>query len=147
YAFDLRNPEGVRVCEVPAVGLKTAAGRRSGRQPRRIRGLAAQVMPPTHALRPIVARGLAGWPRSRPSDPPPFAGARAISRASGDRSLARRSQLRSGAMPSVLHEVLRELFAKRPNLLAPLREERLSLPSADLVALDSEQTDPRMKQL
>lgn len=50
-------------------------------------------------------------------------------------------------MPSVLHEVLRELFAKRPDLLAPLLEERLSLPCAGLVALDSEQTDPRMKQL
>jgi hypothetical protein len=51
------------------------------------------------------------------------------------------------AMPSVLHEVLRELFAKRPDLLAPLLVERLSLPSPGLVALDSEQTDARLKQL
>ena len=50
-------------------------------------------------------------------------------------------------MPSVLHEVLRELFAKRPDSLAPLLEARLSLPAAELVALDSELTDPRMKQL
>lgn len=49
------------------------------------------------------------------------------------------------AMPSVLHEVLRELFAKRPDLLAPLLEKRLSLPSPKLVALDSEQTDARLK--
>jgi hypothetical protein len=50
-------------------------------------------------------------------------------------------------MPSVLHEVLRELFAKRPDLLAPLLERKLALPAANLVALDSELTDPRTKQL
>jgi hypothetical protein len=50
-------------------------------------------------------------------------------------------------MPSVLHEVLRELFAKRPHLLAPLLEQRLMLPAASLVPIDSELTDPRMKQL
>jgi hypothetical protein len=50
-------------------------------------------------------------------------------------------------MPSVLHEVLRELFAKRPHLIAPLLLERLRLPPAPFVAVDSEQTDPRMRQL
>ena len=50
-------------------------------------------------------------------------------------------------MPSVLHEVLRELFAKRPDLLGPLLEERLLLPATSLVAVDSELTDPRLKQL
>ena len=50
-------------------------------------------------------------------------------------------------MPSVLHEVLRELFAKRPDLIAPLLERRLLLPAEDLVAIDSELTDPRMTQL
>jgi hypothetical protein len=50
-------------------------------------------------------------------------------------------------MPSVLHEVLRELFAKRPDLIAPLLERRLALPAEDLVAIDSELTDPRMTQL
>ena len=50
-------------------------------------------------------------------------------------------------MPSVLHEVLRELFAKRPDLIAPLLEQRLHLPAEDMVAIDSERTDPRLKQL
>jgi Arc/MetJ-type ribon-helix-helix transcriptional regulator len=50
-------------------------------------------------------------------------------------------------MPSVLHEVLRELFAKRPDLIAPLLERRLDLPAEDLIAIDSELTDPRLKQL
>jgi hypothetical protein len=50
-------------------------------------------------------------------------------------------------MPSVLHEALRELFAKRPELVAKLLQGRLWLPSDSFVPLDSELTDPRMKQL
>jgi hypothetical protein len=43
-------------------------------------------------------------------------------------------------MPSVLHEVLRELFAKRPDLVVPLLDRNVALPAANLVALDSELT-------
>jgi hypothetical protein len=39
-------------------------------------------------------------------------------------------------MPSVLHE----LFAKRPDSIAPLLERRLHLPAEDLIAIDSELT-------
>jgi hypothetical protein len=47
-------------------------------------------------------------------------------------------------VPSVLHEVLRELFAKRPHLVVPLLDAELNLPANTLVAIDSEMTDPRM---
>jgi hypothetical protein len=46
----------------------------------------------------------------------------------------------------VLHEVLRELFAKRPDLIAPLLDQRLDLPAKDLIAIDSELTDPHCRR-
>jgi hypothetical protein len=49
--------------------------------------------------------------------------------------------------PSPLHEALRELFAKSPEIATPLLVERLHLPHPTLSPMDSEQTDPRMVQL
>ena len=65
----------------------------------------------------------------------------------GDHGRRHAARSRATRMPSVLHEVLRELFAKRPDLIAPLLERRLELPAEDLIAIDSELTDPRLKQL
>jgi hypothetical protein len=49
--------------------------------------------------------------------------------------------------PSPLHEALRELFAKSPELILPLLRHRLGLRQERVSPMDSEQTDPRMAQL
>ena len=46
-------------------------------------------------------------------------------------------------MPSVLHEALRELFAKRPALFAPLLQSALEMPIPSLIAVDSELSEAR----
>jgi hypothetical protein len=50
-------------------------------------------------------------------------------------------------MPSVLHEALRELFAQHPAEVLSLLGDRVRLPVRELVAVDSELTEPRVKQL
>ena len=51
------------------------------------------------------------------------------------------------AVPSVLHEALRELFTRRPDLLAGLLPRDLGLADEPLVAMATELTDPGVSQL
>ena len=50
-------------------------------------------------------------------------------------------------MPSVLHEALRDLFTRRPELLEALLPARLEVRDAQWTAVATELTDPRMPQL
>lgn len=63
------------------------------------------------------------------------------------RPLARDPHLPTPALPSVLHEALRELVTQHPGLLRRLLPANVGLAEGPLVAVATELTDPRVNQL